>query len=160
VNVPVIDRRIKPRLGARAHLRTLWRLVFWHADTTTIRLLLAIASLVWGIALLAGPCQGIKCLGASRGLNELKGIASLSVWAAMFFLHFVLVMWRFVDQRSRPGWALLINSFGLGLWLYATIAIITSLQRLTSGTSLELVTCFFAAWALYRTGINDEISSP
>jgi hypothetical protein len=156
-----IERRATPRDNRFVpRLVTLARVFFWYADTTTIRLQLALASLVWAFGLLLGPCDGIQCLGAGKGLRNLQAVATLNVWAMMFILHFVGVCWRLIDQRARPRWAIFVNAYGLAIWVYGTISIILGLGRLTAGTSLELVTCFFAAWALCRTGLNEEISTP
>jgi hypothetical protein len=159
--MPNLERRGESRankIGPR--LVTLGRILFWYADTTTVRLQLALASALWAFALLFDRCEGLLCLGAGKGLRELEGIADLRVWSAMFTLHFATVLWRLIDPVSRPWWAFAINTFGLALWLFNTISIITVLGRLTSGTCLEIVTCFFAAWALIRTDINEEVSTP
>lgn len=129
--------------------------LFWNADTTTIRVILAASSLLFAIALLLPGLQ--KTIVAYYLMFE---IARPEVWAALFLLHFLALSWRFIDQTPRLGWALAINSFGLCLWLGYILLINFSLQFFAPGTSTEMVLCVMAAWSLFRTGTSNELLTP
>lgn len=129
--------------------------LFWNADTTTIRLILALSSLLFTIGLMA---TGVDF--NFVGYRVMKAMAPKEVWASLFFLHFLGLSWRFLDPIPRIGWALAINGFGLLIWVASTVAINSAFLRFVPGTSVELVLCCFAAWALFRTGLRKEILTP
>ncbi|MGZ7154075.1 hypothetical protein ACXWOD_11330, partial [Streptococcus pyogenes] len=41
-------------------------------------------------------------------------------WGLLFYGHFLLVMWRMFDPRSRVYLGLMVNVYGLVLWLSVT----------------------------------------
>ena len=137
------------------HIMSVTRSIYWNADTTTIRLIIALSSLIWTFPLLFR--HGIEKV---PGFEVLFNLASPVQWAVGFMIHFVGISWRFLDPRPRIGWALAINSLGFALWFTSTAAVVYALRSLTPGASLEVVVCMFSAWALYRTGLRDEIVTP
>jgi hypothetical protein len=135
--------------------RIVTRRVFLEADTTTVRIILAWASLVWAVSItfdhntFARPAYGlIRQMGPSW------------VWAVALTLHFVGVHWRIYDRRGRPAWGVAINAYGLSIWLCLTICMNLSIGAWAPSTAMEQVMCAFSAWALYRTGLRPEIVSP
>jgi hypothetical protein len=131
------------------------RHVYFNADTSTIRLVIALASLLWSIELVLN-----SHISTVPGMEYLFQVAGRLQWAAIFLAHFIGICWRFVDPKPRVYWALLINAAGFMLWSMSTFSVIYDLRSLTPGTSVELVICIFAGWALYRTGLRGEIVTP
>lgn len=125
------------------------------ADTTTIRIILANASLLWVVASIIDPTAFHR-----PGFAVMAQLAPLWVWAAGFLLHFVGVYWRLFDPVSRPVWALAVNASGFFLWFTSTAAINVALGSFTPGSALEWTLCGASAWALYRTGLQPEIVTP
>ncbi len=131
------------------------RKIFFIADTTTIRLILANASIFWSISLILQPET------FNRPAYEIMRVfGNAYVWAAAFFLHFAGVYWRLLDHRARPTIALIVNCFGFMLWFISTVAINYSLGFFSHTSSLELAIVGASAWALYRTGLQTEIVTP
>lgn len=131
------------------------RYIVLGTDTTTIRFLLATASLWAGIAFIVQP-----------QILEQPNYAVMAYfggpyrWAALFFLHFFGTMWRLVDFKSRVTWAIIFNSIGVSLWWCMTLSIIAGVQNLTPAMGVLITLCFASLWALYRTGVKREITSP
>ena len=129
--------------------------LFWNADTSTIRLILAFSSLLMTVTLI------IDQEAFERPMYlVMKQYLPATGWAVLFSLHFIGAMWRFFDPVSRIYSALAINIYGLGIWLTSTLFVNVALQGLSPGTSIELINCCFGAWAVYRTGLRKEIVTP
>lgn len=137
------------------YIYTVCRGLFWHADTTTIRLILALASLVYATGLML---PGVDL--SQPNFAIMRQTMCKEGWALLFFLHWLGMSWRFLDPKPRVGWALFINSFGLLVWTVSTFTINRSYPVYAPGTSLEIVVCLFSAWALLRTGLKKEILNP
>ncbi len=152
----MIQKQTLPNETRSDRVSRISKSLFWSADTVTIRLILGIASLIWGIPLIFFNTNIPKLpIFYTTGLHT-----NLVFLGCLFFLHGIGVLWRIYDPKPRIICALLVNILGLLLWLQATMFIVYSTRALTSGTSLELVMCCFAAWALYRTGLREEIVTP
>lgn len=128
--------------------------VFRNADTVTIRLLLAMASLGFAVCLVAGDNVFER-----QGYHFMNKFAGEWTWASLLIVHFVGVIWRVYDPVERIGWALLINALGFVLWAVMTLFINLSLGSITPGTALEWTLVFASGWALYRTGLHGETVS-
>lgn len=125
-------------------------LVFYRADTLTVRLLLANASILWAFGVMVFPAAFTR-----RGW-EIMSVVPHWIWAVAFLLHGIGVYWRIFESAQRIKWALAINALGLAVWLLSTVLINVAMGEFAVGTSLEWIMCFASAWALYRTGLNTE----
>jgi hypothetical protein len=125
-----------------------------NADTVTIRVLLALASLGFASCLLLGDNVMLR-----PGYHLMRKVGNEVVWSALFALHFVGVLWRVYDPRERIGWALLVNAFGFVLWAVMTLCLNLALGSVTPGTALEWTLVCASGWALYRTGLHGEAVS-
>ena len=128
-------------------------LVFFGADMVTIRVILALASLVSGVALLVDDDKFQMPSYAVVGKfgNE-------KMWAVYFFLHFIGVHWRvFERSKSRPTWALIINTWGFAIWFISTVGVAWAVGSVGIPTSIALTMCVASAWALFRTGLGRDV---
>lgn len=162
---------------ARGHdLRTLWRVIH-VADTVTIRLLLAWASLFYAVCLVVpgfftGLVAFLRFLLFMPSMPPLDPVPVFErapyafmalipggewTWAAFFTIHFLGVHWRIVDKRERVRWALAINCLGFCTWAYSTLSINLAVGTIGPQTALEWVLVAFSGWALYRTGLSKEL---
>ena len=129
--------------------------VFWTADTTTIRMLLGMASFFWAAILVINPA-----ILSEHPYQIMYSLAPSKCWAFLFFLYFLGVVWRIYDPCERIRWALGVNAFGLSLWVVLTLCMNIQAGSFLPGSSLEAVVCFFAAWALVRTGLGKDVVTP
>lgn len=156
------------------------RVVFWTAETLTVRLLLAWASvlyaglLVWpevfnalrGVLLLALPALGAYLPAEhpsifSRPAYALMAVAPGGVWFwfALFVAHWLGVHWRVFDPVERDRWSLAVNVLGLSIWFYSTVSLIVAIGLATPSVGLEIVVIWFSFWVMVRTGINSGMLS-
>lgn len=138
-----------------AHINMVNHTLLFKQDTVTIRMILAFASLLWGAAMLAWPQS--FALPAYRVMAAF--CANPKIWAFLFILHYFGVLWRIYDPTRRPTAALVVNSYGLAIWLFVTVCINLSIGFVSAGTATEWAMCAFAAWSLYRTGYSEETVS-
>lgn len=117
------------------------------SDTTTIRILLANASLVWAVMLITQPQMLYYPM-----FDIMRVIGGSEFWTAAFFFHFIGVYWRAYDTHPKLNSCMWINAYGFLLWFFTTVATNYYAGFLNPGTALELVICGAAAWALYKTG--------
>lgn len=135
------------------------KLVFYTADTTTTRLLLAWASAGYAL-LLVLPIftPGMQHYFARPAFSLMAVVPGGEwTWFVLLMVHFVGVHWRIIEQRERIVAGLVINSLGFGLWFYSTLALNIGLGRATPTAALEWIIIFFSGWALFRTGLGDEV---
>lgn len=157
------------------------RLVFYTADTLTVRLLLAFASGAYALLLVWPEISNAVRQGLLHMAPVLEccvsGMQDPSVfnrpayaimalvpggvwtWAALFMAHMIGVHWRVFDPVRRDGWALAINALGLVVWAYSTASLIIALRMVLPSSALELVILFFSFWVMVRTGLAEEIVS-
>lgn len=128
--------------------------VFLGADTITIRLLLAWASFFSAISL---ALDSDKFERPAYAIVQMFGTEHM--WAAYFFLHFIGVHWRMLDPVSRPRCALVINAFGFAVWFVSTASLCWAVGNVGITTSMAFTLCIASGWALYRTGLQQEIVS-
>lgn len=134
-------------------VRDTLRLVFMEADTVTIRVLLAWSSFFSAIALLVHPNKFMH-----PAYQVVAQFGSEHMWAAYFMLHFLGVHWRIFERsKSRPNWALAINTFGFAIWFISTAGICWAAGSVGIATSMSFTLCFASAWSLYRTGLGREV---
>lgn len=137
------------------------RLVFYTADTTTVRLLLAWASAGYAI-LLVYPffSDTMQHYFARPAFSLMAWVPGGEwTWFALLMLHFVGVHWRIIEQKERLAMGIAVNALGFGLWLFSTLALNLGLGRATPTSALEWVIIIFAGWALLRTGLGDEVTT-
>lgn len=128
--------------------------ILHNADTVTIRVILAMASLGFAACLLFGADVFER-----QGYHLVRKLGTEEWWSVLFVLHFLGVIWRVYDPVERIRWALVINAFGFALWAVMTLLINFSLGAVTPGTALEWTLVFASGWALYRTGLHGETVS-
>ena len=131
------------------------RRVFWYAHPTTIRMLLGLSSLLFAVIMLVNPA-----VAEMRQYTLMMAVMPGWLWVVGMLLHFVGVFWRIFDATPRVRWALAINLLGCYLWFTLTICVNVSMGGIIPGSSLEVITCLFAAWALIRTGIGKDVGTP
>lgn len=129
--------------------------VFWRADTTAIRALMAAASLAFA----AGLWLPLHAFSRST-FAGMAYVASADTWAGLLTLHAVGVLWRIYDPTSRAGVGFAINAFGIGLWTFSTGLIWYAVGEYSPAIGLEVTVLAAAFIALIRTGLNDEVSAP
>lgn len=141
------------------YIKYVTKSVFSAADTSTIRLILAWASLLYGLVLLWSLFIGHPTF--QRPFFALMAWYGPEwAWAALFFIHWFGVHWRLFDVYSRPAWALAVNGLGFMLWFISTLSVNLAAQILTPSTVLEWTMCAASAWALYQTGLKKEAVTP
>lgn len=162
------------------HCLAIARLVFFAADTLTVRLLLAWASGVYAV-LLVWPeiSNAVRHAGLwlSPALEALLPAARPSIfarpafaimalfpggvwlWFGLFMGHMVGVHWRVLDPVERKPWALAINVLGLAVWAYSTLSLVLSMGMVLPTSALEVVVIFFSFWVMVRTGLTNGILS-
>lgn len=128
-------------------------LVFFGADTVTIRIILAWASLISAGALFF---DGDKF--QLPAYEVVSRFGSEQAWAFYFFVHFVGVHWRIFERsKSRPKWALAINTWGFSVWFVSTVGVVWSVGTLGIPTSIAATMCAASAWSLFRTGLGRDM---
>lgn len=133
--------------------RDTFQLVFLRADTVTIRLLLAWASLFSAISLVFDPTKF-----KSPAYAVVANFGDEHAWAIYFLIHWAGVHWRVFERtRSRPKWALAINIWGFSLWFISSVGVSWSVGNVGINTSLGLTMCIASAWSLYRTGLGRDV---
>lgn len=129
--------------------------VFWRADTTAIRALMAVGSTFCAIGLLL-PLHTFE----RPSFRAMAYVASEETWGGLLLLHALGVFWRIYDTRSRPGMAFAVNAVGIGTWMFSTCLIYYAVGEYSPATGMELAVILAALVALLRTGLNDEVSPP
>ncbi len=135
------------------------RRVFFESDTTTIRLLLAAASMGWAAALVLNLALGNAVM-QRPAYALMRVVGGDWFWATVFLGHFMGVVWRLYDPKPRELWALIINAYGFSIWTISTACINISVGFIPPGSALEWTMCCASAWALYRTGLQPEAVTP
>lgn len=135
--------------------------VFWYGDTVPIRVLMAVASLVFAALVLAYPdtFQRRAFVGMGTVVTQFeigRAIGPGVVWAFLFGLHGVGVFWRIVEARQRIAWAVAINWLGWFVWSTEIVLTSVSLGEFPAGNALALPALLALSVALVRTGLNDE----
>lgn len=136
----------------------LWRIarrVFIEGDTTTIRVLLAVAS----VGFTAGLWLPLHTFDRP-GFAVMRAVMPEWAWGALFLLHAAGVAWRLIDPLPRVGWAFAVNAYGLFLWIVSTGLITSAVGEYSPGTAMEITVLLAAFVALIRTGLNDEQFTP
>jgi len=128
-----------------------------ETDTNTIRVLLAVSSLVFAVILWL---PGDSLFQTRPAWQSMREVFSAFTWGFLFFAHFVGVTWRQLDDIPRPRVAFLINAYGLLVWFVMTGMVTTQVGELSPGSALELTVLAAAFVSLVRTGHNDEKVSP
>lgn len=125
--------------------------VFIEGDTHTIRVLMAVASIIFGVGLWLplGMFQRLPFAGMAEVMGEFQ-------WGVLFVLHGVLVFWRTFDPVPRRWWAFWINAYGLVLWILYVGLVNKASGTFTIGTSMEITVLLAAFVALVRTGVNEH----
>lgn len=145
------------------NMRELTRVIFYESDTTTVRLLLASASLLYAIFLLINMALDQPTM--SRPAYELMSIFGGKsradyIWAATFFAHFAGVIWRLYDLRQCDVCSFIVNAYGFLIWFGSTLMLSLGGGFFDPGKVLEWTLSAASLWALWRTARVPEIASP
>lgn len=138
----------------------IFKLVFFTADTLTVRLLLAVASFGYAVLFIwpdASHAEPILQRKAYALMAFMPG--GEWTWAGLFFLHWAGVHWRALDPKERIGWGLAVNTLGVVIWAYSTAALNIAVGTILPGQALEWTLVGASMWALYRTGLTAEVVS-
>jgi hypothetical protein len=133
----------------------IWRRLVWivlRSDTTSLRFLLAIASLLWSIFLFM-PGDTFE-----RPVYRIMArVGSEELWATFWLLHAVGVLWRVFATRKRVFVAYLLNSLGLVMYAGVAVAIYaTRTEPFPAAIAPDLTLALIALWVMARTAINSE----
>lgn len=149
------------------NMRELTRVIFFESDTTTIRLLLASASLLYalflglnvmmGAGVMERPAYELFVVAAS--IIGINGHGASAFWAVIFLLHFLGVVWRLYDLRQCDVCAFIVNAYGFMIWFASTLMLNISVRFLGPGTALEWTLTAASLWALWRTARVPEIAT-
>jgi hypothetical protein len=130
--------------------------VMRYADTSTIRVLLGNASMLWVYGLMKVYIFGGQHVFEREAYYYMAQLAPDWAWAIAFLFHGLGVYWRIYDSKSRSTWALLINGAGFLIWFVSTLSINVAIGQFLPSSSLEWTLVFASGWALYRTGFSHE----
>ena len=142
----------------RRYCWTLLKLLFFTADTSTVRLGLAGASSLFAAFLAFHTVFG-------TGLFERPAYALMAqvgpawFWIICFALHGAFSGWRLVDAVQRDRLGFVVNGFGFLIWTYSTLCINFALGQLLPSTAAEWMMIIGSGWAFYRTGWNERVTS-
>lgn len=136
------------------------KVVFFSADTSTIRLLLAWASFMYGGSIAFHLIFHSGDFFAERPAYALmRMVASGWGWVVIFMVHFLGVHWRVLDPKERVWAGLIVNTYGFLIWFYSTLCTNIAIGMVLPSSALEWTMIFASGWALYRTGLQRELVS-
>jgi hypothetical protein len=142
---------LKLKLPSWRRVKSVTLDIVFAPDTMTLRAILALASLLYGINLILASGTMSR-----TGFILMFNLMPNYVWSGLFLTHFVGLSWKFLAEKPKVGIALAVNSLGFFTWFLSTLAInidvFNKYGTLAPSTSLEIVVCAFAGWALFRTG--------
>jgi len=150
-----LERRRRSREGNLwQHVITVCLRILWHSHASTIRAMLGLSSLLWAIGVYTHP-QSLFEYPYTIFTRLTLGPAP-EMWVALFGVHFLGTLWRLFDPRQRVKWGLVVNSYGLALWLLVTIGLTVELRGLSPANATTWAITLFSGWALYKTGARDD----
>jgi hypothetical protein len=144
----------EPRTATRA------RRILRESDTTLVRVILGLASLVYGGNLLAHVFFGWPPVMERAPYTLFRLLGDDLFWALAFILHGLGVLWRTLTRRSCVPCALAVNCYGFVLWGCTTAAMNYGVGFVSPASSLEWTMILFSGLALASTGLRDEIVTP
>lgn len=152
---------------SRRYCIIIFNLVFRTADTITVRLILAWASIGYSLLLLWPHAVNalhltevpVRTYFQRHTYQLMAVIASDWCWAAAFMLHGIGVHWRILDPKERVHWGLAVNILGVLIWAYSTASVNIAWSNIGPTTALEWTMVVASGWALYRTGLTKELVS-
>lgn len=121
-----------------------------YSSNLPIRLVLAMTSLLWALALFVAPAS----LDSTPYYAALCKTAPRPFWAGMFLLNSMALWWRIIAVRPRVVWARLVNSWTFALYLVMIVASSISAGYFVPSNAAELMLCLMALWATLRTDLT------
>lgn len=116
------------------------------SSAVNLRLLLAVAALVYGTLALLSP--GLSWRDST---NIVKDAApSLHLWACIMLLDAVCLFWRLLDKTVRLWMGRIINISTFGLWFSMVSVSRVSLGYFSPDSTGEIILCIMAAWSTFR----------
>lgn len=122
-----------------------------YSSNLPIRLVLAMTSLLFSMALALGP----PMLDTSRYYSVMFQGAPRWVWALVFALNSAGLWWRIISYKSRTGWSRVINSWTFGLYMTVVYTSSLGVGYFLPGNSAELMLCIMALWTALRTDFTE-----
>lgn len=136
------------------------RRILRDSDTTLVRVILGIASLVYGGNLLMHVAFGWAPVMERPAYALFRILGGDLFWSAAFVAHGLGVMWRTLTTKACTACALAVNLYGFFLWACTTAALNYGTGYLSPASSLEWTMVLFSGLALASTGLRDEIVTP
>lgn len=124
-------------------------------DTLTIRVVLALASIIWAIALLLGTQTFER-----PGWKILAVVSPEITWAILFLIFPLASAWRMVTPTYSRFWGLVINSYGFAIWFFTTLATNLAIGAFSPSTSLEWTILVAQGYVVVMTGLKKEVVTP
>ena len=135
---------------------------FRNEKPSIVRSILGVSSFVWAISVIIQPGTfdrpnfvHIKTfLGMTEYLPamwEPEPRTAEIIWGLMFFLHGLGLALIARYKPKTDTWPLLVNAYGLTLWMLTSLGLNWAVHAFSPGSSMEFTVCAFATWALYRT---------
>lgn len=134
--------------------------IFWRGDTLAIRALMALSSFLLALDLVFWPQNFERAtwlvMQQAADLLSRGYVAPEWFWGPLYMLHAVGVAWRFLEKRTRIGWAIAINSLGVVIWGANVVLTMVAIGYPAAGSVLPLVCTIALIVSQWRTGLNDE----
>ena len=132
-------------------MRHVWY-AFRYSSPLPVRVMLAIAALLWAILLAVDPAR----LAVEAPYDILFRIAPRWIWAVLFAVDGLLLTWRIVDARNLVGVTRIVNAATCGLWSLYICATAGSQHYLPPDAADEIAILLAAAWATLRTDLTQS----
>lgn len=129
----------------KEHLLVL-RAVISALDTRTAKLLVALASLLWAFALVIGPQTFDR-----QAYVFVSFVSNETVWAGVFFLHTLGVLYCLLNPERPQMVALVVNCYGFAIWFFNTLATNLAVMALSPSSSMDWVMVGAQAWVVLKT---------
>lgn len=131
-----------------------------ESDTTLVRVILGVASLVYGLNLLVHVVFDLPAVTDRPPYAMFRLLGGDLAWSGAFAVHGIGVVWRTLSPRSCIFCALVVNLYGFLLWACTTAALNYGTGYMSPASSLEWTMVLFSGLALASTGLRDEIATP
>lgn len=129
------------------YIRLVLRKTLVSSDDVRIRWMMGLASIAWALTLWTQPHFLDR-----RFFEIMRAMMPAWGWGLCFFAHGAGAMWRIFERRERIAWGLVVNGWGVAVWVAATVA-----QDIVGGwdvpsSTLEVFGCLFLLGSMVTTG--------
>jgi hypothetical protein len=112
------------------------------------RMLLAIGSGLYAILTLLGPTD------PPPDSAYVLASGHKTLWAIVFAVDALALVWRLLDTHPRPHWAMIINLITFSLWVGITGGTVIVAQHFDPDLAGYVLVCIMAFHALLRTDLT------